>query len=110
MEDTDLKYSSVASDLQGDSAQAILRAIIAVEQGTHVLADLAKRHLRNNREQLERALVGHLSEHQRFLLKDLLVHLDFLDEQIIRLEGRIETKLKQMPPFQQAVALLGTIP
>jgi transposase len=53
---------------------------------------------------------GKLREHHRFLISDLLVHLDFLDEQIAQIQDRIKAKPSQMHPFQSAVYLLDTIP
>jgi transposase len=66
--------------------------------------------MRNKRDDMERALKGKLREHHRFLISDLLVHLDFLDEQIAKVEERIDAQLAQLPPFQEAVRLLDTIP
>lgn len=110
LEDTNLKLSSVATDLQGVSAQAILRALISGQEDPKLLAELALGRMRNKRDDLERALKGKLREHHRYLLSDLLVHLDFLDEQIAKVEERIEAKLAQVPPFLTAVRLLDTIP
>lgn len=110
LEGTNIKLMSVASDIQGVSAQAILRALLAGQEDPKVLADLAKGKLRRKRDELEQALVGNLTAHHRFLLADLLVHLDFLDEQITQVEERIEAQLEQLPPFQEAVRLLDTIP
>jgi len=110
LEDTNIKLASVATDLQGVSAQAILRALIGGQEDPQELAELARGRMRNKRNDMERALKGKLREHHRFLLSDLLVHLDFLDEQIAKVKERIEAKLTQMPPFQEAVRLLDTIP
>lgn len=110
LEDTNIKLSAVASDMQGVSAQAMLRALLDGQTDPHVLANMARGRMRNKRDELERALEGHLTEHHRFLLTDLLIHLDFLDEQITKIEERLETKLEHMPPFQEAICLLDTIP
>ncbi len=110
LEGTNIKLASVATDLQGVSAQAILRALIDGQEDPKELAELARGRMRNKRNEMERALKGKLREHHRFLISDLLVHLDFLDEQIAKVEERIEAKLTQMPPFQSAVRLLDTIP
>lgn len=110
LEDTNIKLSSVATDIQGVSAQAILRALLSGQQDIKTLTGLAKGRLRNKQVDLERALKGKLSEHHRWLLAELLVQLDFLDEQIEKVEQRIEAKLEQMPLFQEAVRLLDTIP
>jgi transposase len=96
LEDTNIKLSSVATDIQGVSAQAILRAL------------LAKGRLRHKQAELERALQGTLREHHRWLLAELLTQLDYLDEQIEKVEQRIAGKLTQMPPFEHPVRLLDT--
>lgn len=110
LEDANLKVSSVATDIQGVSAQAILRALVAGEADPQVLADLAKGRLRAKRELLEQALVGRFREHHRFLLAELVTHLDFWEDEIATLETRLEEPLAQPPPFLEAVRLLDTIP
>lgn len=110
LEDTNIKLAAVASDMKGVSAQAILRALLEGQEDPKALAELAKGRLRSKRAELERALEGQMTDHHRFLLSDLLVHLDFLNEQIAKVEERMEAKLEQMPPFQEAVRLLDTIP
>lgn len=110
LEGTNLKLSSVATKMQGASAQAILHALLEGQSDPKVLADLAQGALRHKRDQLERALKGALSPHQRFMLSDLLVQLDFLDERIAAVETEIESHLAALPAFAQAVCLLDTIP
>ncbi len=110
LEDTNIKLSSVATDMQGVSAQAIIRALVKGEADPSVLAGMAKGRMRKKQGELARALVGKLSNHHRFMLSDLLDQLDFLDQQIVKTEGRIEEQLAQMPLFQPAVILLDTLP
>jgi transposase len=110
LEGTNIKLSAVATDIQGVSAQAILRALLNGQEDPRVLAELARGRLRNKRNELERALVGKITPHQRFMLSELLTQLGFLDEQIVRFGARIEEKLAQMPVYEEAVRLLDTIP
>jgi transposase len=110
LEDANLKLASVVGDLQGISAQAMLRAILAGEADPAVLADLARGRLRKKRADLERALVGRLREHHRFMLTHLLSQLDFLDEEIGLLDAHIETLLARQPDVAAAVERLDTIP
>lgn len=110
LEDTNIKLSAVATDMQGVSAQAMLRALIQGETDPSVLAGMAKGRMRKKQNELARALVGKLTEHHRFMLSQLLDQLDVLDQQIAKIEGRIEEQLAQMPPFQSAVTLLDTLP
>ena len=110
LEGTNIKLSSVVTDIQGVSAQAMLRALLNGEVDPKVLAELAKGRLRSKRAELEHALVGCITAHHRFMLSELLVQLDFLDEQIAKVEARIEEQLAQMPEYQEAIELLDTIP
>src|SRR5215469_3295358 len=72
LEDANLKLASVASDLQGVTAQAILHALLAGQEDPHTLAGLARGRLRTKRTELERSLKGKLREHHRFLLTQWL--------------------------------------
>jgi transposase len=110
LEGTNLKLSSVASKIQGVSAQAILHALLEGQTDTKVLAELAQGRLRTKRDQLERALKGKLTPHQHFMLSDLFIQLEFLDERIAAVEVEIESLLAQLPAFEEAVGLLDTIP
>jgi transposase len=110
LEDTNIKLAAVATDMQGVSAQAMIRALIQGEADPKVLAGMAKGRMRKKQADLQRALVGQLTEHHRFMLNELLDQLDVLDQQIAKIEARIEEQLAQMPPFRAAVILLDTLP
>jgi transposase len=110
LEDVNIKLSSVATDLQGVTAQAILRAMVSGQEDPKALAELAKGTLRKKWAELERALVGRMTIHHRFLPSQLLAHIDFLDEQLAMLEERMGALLEQSTSFAQAVERLDTIP
>jgi transposase len=111
LEDANLKLAAVATDVQGVSAQTILRALLAGQEDPQALAELARGKLRAKQAELERALTGRFRAHHRFLLAELLAHLDFLDDKIATLEAHIEEVMAQLPaPFQDAAARLDTIP
>lgn len=110
LEDTNIKLAAVATDMQGVSAQAMLRSLIQGETDPNVLASMAKGRMRKKQDELARALVGQLTEHHRFMLSELLDQLDVLDQQIAKIEARMEEQLAQMPPFQSAAILLDTLP
>lgn len=84
LEDANLKLAAVATDVMGVSARAMLAALLEGESDPAVLADLAQGKLRAKMPQLEQALAGTLKPHHRFLLTDLLAHIDYLDEAIAR--------------------------
>jgi transposase len=93
LEDTTIKLASVATDITGKSARAILEAMLAGEQDPEILADLAHKRMQGKREQLVQALQGALSEHHRFLLQSQLRQLDFFDQQIGELDQEIAHRL-----------------
>ncbi len=67
MEQCNVKLASVASDVLGVSALAMLRALAAGETNPGRMADLAKKQLRKKIPALQLALEGCLLPHHRFL-------------------------------------------
>ncbi|MFD4972220.1 IS110 family transposase [Streptomyces sp. NPDC058424] len=98
LEDTGIKLAAVASDIM---------ALISGERDPQVLADLAKRRLRNKIPELTEALTGRFRAHHAFLTRLHLDHYDQLTEAIGQLDARIE---EAMTPFRPALDLLDTIP
>ncbi|MBO0789501.1 MAG: IS110 family transposase [Ktedonobacteraceae bacterium] len=88
LEDTNIKRSSVVSDLMGKSARDMLSALLAGEADPGVLAELARGRMRSKRDQLAQALVGQVKSHHRFLLTEQLADIDTLDEAILPHEHR----------------------
>jgi transposase len=54
--------------------------------------------------------VGPITPHQRYLLSDLRVHLDFLDDQIAQHAAHVEQQLSRRPRDAEVVQRLDTIP
>jgi len=90
LEDANIKLGSVASDILGASGRDILERLAAGEQDAAQLAQLARGRMKPKIPQLELALQGKFRDHHRFMLKQLLGHLDHLDEQIGQFSHRIE--------------------
>lgn len=107
LETANIKLSSVATDVMGVSGKAMLEAILSGSTEPEVLADLAKGRLRNKLSLLKEALQGRFRPHHRFLLGQILSHLDFLDEAIEEMSKEVE---KRLDPFLQEIELLKTIP
>lgn len=133
LEDTNIKLGDVATDITGQSARAMLKALLAGQTDPVKLANLAKGKMRAKLAALEEALVGAIKPHQQFLLTELLGQLDTLDAAITRVGNEIATwmdretpvepeqsqlaselpeqdELKKVLTWTQAVALLCTIP
>ena len=107
LEDANIKLASVASDALGASGRAILEAMLAGEQDAARLAELSKGLLRNKIPELKLALEGRMTEHHRFLLRQLFDHLRFTESKLSQIEQEID---RRMRPFQDEVIRLCTIP
>jgi transposase len=104
LESANIKLASVAADVTGVSARAMIAALIAGQTNPAVLAELAKGRLRGKREALTAALTGSVREHQSFLLTTHLEHLEFLEEQITHFDQRITAQIQAMSPPPPSVA------
>jgi transposase len=107
LEGANIKLSSVASDLMGQSGRRMLAALAAGTTDAGELADLAKDKLRQKLPALERALAGRMGAHQRFLLQRQLAHIEFLEQAIEQVSTEIEERLR---PFEAELERLQTIP
>lgn len=107
LEDTGIKLAAVASDLIGVSGRAMLEALIRGERDPQILAEMAKRKLRNKIPELTEALTGRFRDHHAFLARLYLDHYDQLTTAIGRLDERIE---EAMAPFHGSLDLPDTIP
>jgi transposase len=107
LEGANVKLASVASDILGRSGREMLQALVAGETNPAVMAELARGRMRDKRATLERALAGRFGPHQRFLVAEILAHIDFLDETIERLSAEIGARER---PFEAVLDRLDTIP
>lgn len=107
LEDANLKLTSVVTDVMGVSAQAILAELVKGNTDAALLADLAKGRLREKQAKLEKALVGNLKPHHRFMLAQHLSHIEFLDEAITKLDEQIA---ELMRPFEAQLVAWDSLP
>jgi transposase len=107
LEDTNIKLSSVASDIFGVSGQLMINALLNDEASPQEIAELAKGRLRSKIAELTEALTGKVREHHRFMIEQSLQHIAYLTDAITRLNLRIGNC---MTPFRQVEELLQTIP
>jgi len=109
LEDAGIKLSSVASDIVGVSARAMLEALITGQRDPAVLADLAKRRLRSKIPDLTEALTGRFGEHHGFLAR---IHLDLIDRHthaIAELTARIEVVIESFRGFRDLICSIPGI-
>jgi transposase len=107
LEDTQIKLSSVISDIFGASGRAMLEALIAGQRNPHVLAELARGRMRGKKSVLQEALTGQFRDHHGWLLRMMLDRIDALSGQIEQLTAKID---QAIAPFAHQVAQLDEIP
>jgi transposase len=107
LEGTNLKLSSVATDIMGVSATDMLQHLLAGQSDPDVLAELARGRLRKKIPQLRQALQGTVRAHQHLILSQLLAEIESLEEQIEALNAEIADRLKAE---QELIARLDEIP
>ncbi len=105
LEDANVKLGAVASDVLGKSGRAMLRALLEGEDSPERLADLALGRLREKLPQLRLAMEGHFTEHHRFVLRGLLSHLSFLEQQIEFFSRQITPGLDALLPEADQIRL-----
>lgn len=108
LEDANIKLASVASDVLGASGRQMIQALIDGTQTPEQMAELAKRRLREKIPQLREALSGKVTDHHRFMLRQLMEQMRHLEAQVDSFDGRIEQVMR--PLEQTAVRMLDEIP
>ena len=93
LEQCNIKLASVASDVLGVSAMAMLRALAQGETDAMRMADMAKKQLRKKIPQLRLALEGCVLPHHRWLLREMIEDLDHVGTKITRIEETIEQQM-----------------
>ena len=109
LESAGIKLGSVASELTGKSATAMIEALIDGERRGPVLADLALGRMRTAGKLagLSQALAGRFTDHHALLCRLHLDRIAVFDTAVARLEEKITGKAA---PWQRQQDLLRTIP
>ncbi|NOU91982.1 IS110 family transposase [Paenibacillus sp. LMG 31456] len=107
LEGANIKLGSVVSDIMGVSSRDMLRAIADGEDDPEKLASFARRTLKRKKDELELALQGYVNPHQRLMIKTILIHIDFLTEQVEVLDQEVATRVES---FHEDVERLDSIP
>jgi len=106
LQDAGIKLTSVASRVWSVSSRKIIEALIAGERDPAVLASLVLGKLRPKMAELTEALDGYFGPHHALVCRQVIAHIDFLDESIKNLSGEIANRLL---PFEAAMTLVCSI-
>ncbi len=104
--DSGIRLGVVVSDLHGKSARAMVKAIIAGEPPNEVLQHASHR-LKASRKEIFDALQGDLTASHRFVLDELMHHIEEIEARVARFDARL---LAGLESERNALALLQTIP
>lgn len=107
LETANIKLASVLSNIVGASGWAILQALARGVTDPEKLASYKAAKLKCTHEELVRALEGRFHDHFRWLLRDLLDKLAYLDGKLADLQARTS---QYMQPYMPVVRRLCTIP
>lgn len=108
--DGGIRLSAVVSKLDGVSAQKMIRSLI---EGNHLPDEIAKEAQRyitrypEKAEDLVKALDGRLSDRHRTLLKRILAHMTYIEQELQEMDDQIVAAMK---PYEEEWQLLQTIP
>jgi len=87
LEDANIKLKSVVSKIDGVSSMRIIHALLEKDTlSKEEIAEMTSGKLRSKVDQLVEALDGKVTEHHRFLLKMHLEHVEFLAQQVQKLD------------------------
>ena len=104
--DAGIRLNGRVSDLHGQSARARVKALLA-DEPIHAILDRAGR-LRASREDLFDALQPEeLSAKHRFVLDELMAHIEYLEATLARFEREL---LNGLAPWEPQMRLLETVP
>lgn len=107
LEAANIKLEDVISDVMGVNGRRFLTAMLEPDYDPEALAAGATHGLQRKRQQLAEALTGRVGEHQRFLLRQILGHIEFIEQQIVALDAEVAMRTR---PFEAAIAALDKIP
>ncbi|MFE8033026.1 IS110 family transposase [Thiohalocapsa marina] len=104
--DAGIRLNVLVSDLHGKSARAMIRALLDGQPIHAILAHAGR--LRASRTDLFEALQPEeLSARHRFVLNEILAHIDYLEATMTRFEQEL---LHGLAPWEAQLCLLETVP
>lgn len=94
LEQMNIKYHTVISDIQGKTGQKILSAIVNGQRDPEKLADLCDPRIKASREEIVKSLQGFWREEHILILSQQYDMLEYLRSKIKEIDAEIQKKLK----------------
>ncbi len=107
LEAANIKLEDVISDIVGVNGRRFLAALLEPEYDPELVAEGATHGIQRKRGQLIEALTGRVGNHQRFMLRQLLSHIEFIEQRISDLDAEVSERSR---PFEAAILSLDRIP
>jgi len=110
LEDANVKFGNVLSDVFGASGQEMLEALLEGKATAEQIAQLAKHRARQKIPEITATLEGHvMRDHHRKMIRYSLDHMRFIEEQIEKIDADIEAQIEEAG-LTKAWQLVQTVP
>src|SRR6202166_5151500 len=110
LENANVKLGDVLSDVFCVSGRLMLQALLDGHLSAEQIAELAKKKARMKIPEIAASIAGHrLTDHQRFLIRHALRHLQFLETEVEALDQEILHRMEDTA-LAEAFQLLQSIP
>ncbi len=96
LEDANVKLSSIVSDISGAVATRLITGLIAGRTDMEsLIGESYHSRLKASKADLLKALTGRLTDHHRFMLKQIREHMYYLEQQIAVLREQMDVLLSE---------------
>lgn len=107
LDDCGIKLGSVVSDIDGLASRLIVKALIEGKNKPEQIALASRGRLRVNHNTLAMSLEGPITERHRFVLYQVLRHMEWMEQEMVRIDRQICSAIE---PYSEEWKLLQTIP
>lgn len=108
LEDANIKLGNLVTDITGVAATRLIDGLMAEHPDLQALiAECYHHRMKASKEDLFKAMTGRMTQHHRFMLRQIKSHIVYLESQIAVIQEEIDRLLSN---DQESVNLLKTIP
>ena len=107
LEDTNIKLSSVLSDVFGTTGKKMIDEILKGDYNPTELLHMVHGHVKADRQEIKEALIGHVDDHHRFMLKTIQSNIERIEQTVSEIGERIAESVQGC---EETLEFLETIP